>query len=161
MPTDTQAEWYQVQSANRLAAVPAETFATAACVRVRSTLKMISQVKKKQERKKRIKRKKERNMGKNGKTKEKKKEISKNGKRKKKKEKEEVLLSCCVFLGSLMWCCGVGEHPTASPPKWARVYCGFRPGPTGVMTHPGRTVSHQSASSCLRVCLCGGCCCRD
>ena len=31
----------------------------------------------------------------------------------------------------------------------------------GVMTHPGRMVSHQSASSCLRVCLCGGCCCRD
>ena len=26
------------------------------------------------------------------------------------------------------------------------------------MTHPGRMVSHQSASSCLHVCLCGGCC---
>ena len=33
-------------------------------------------------------------------------------------------------------------------------------GPTRVMTHPGRMVSHRSASSCLRV-LCGGCCCRD
>ena len=38
--------------------------------------------------------------------------------------------------------CAVGEQPTASPPKWARVYCGFRPGPTRVMTHPGRMVSH-------------------
>ena len=40
------------------------------------------------------------------------------------------------------------------------MYCGFRPEPTRVMTHLGRMVSHQSASSCLRVCLCGDCCCR-
>ena len=61
------------------------------------------------------------------------------------------------FLGLIVVCCGVGEQPAASPPKWARVYCGFLPGPTRVMTHPGRMVIHQSASSCLRVCLCGGC----
>ena len=40
------------------------------------------------------------------------------------------------------------------------MYCGLRLEPTRVMTHLGRTVSHQSASSCLRVCLCGDCCCR-
>ena len=36
-----------------------------------------------------------------------------------------MLLSCCVFLGLIVVCCGVGEQPTAYPPKWARVYCGF------------------------------------
>ena len=30
----------------------------------------------------------------------------------------------------VLWFC---EQPTASPPEWARVYCGFRPGPTRVM----------------------------
>ena len=29
-----------------------------------------------------------------------------------------------------------------------------------MMTHLGRMASHQSASSCLRVCLCGDCSCR-
>ena len=47
VPTDTQAGWYQGQSANPLAAATAETDATAACVcmrvRVRSTLDMLSQ----------------------------------------------------------------------------------------------------------------------
>ena len=32
------------------------------------------------------------------------------------------------------------ELPTASRPKSARVYCGYRPGPTRVALHPGRMV---------------------
>ena len=34
-----------------------------------------------------------------------------------------------------------GSHPCDDPPR--------------------QEVGHQSASSCLRVCLCDGCCCRD
>ena len=29
------------------------------------------------------------------------------------------------LLGLIVVCGGVGEQPTASPPEWARVYCGF------------------------------------
>ena len=41
------------------------------------------------------------------------------------------MLGQCPLLVVIIWahCCGVVEQPTASPPKWARVYCGFRPGP--------------------------------
>ena len=54
------------------------------------------------------------------------------------------------------WYC---EQPTASPPKWARVYCGLRPGPTRVMP-PSRQdeEGHQSASSYVH-CLCWRTCC--
>ena len=36
----------------------------------------------------------------------------------------------------------------------ARVYCGYCPGPTRVMTHSGRVVSHQGASSCCGLWWC-------
>ena len=54
------------------------------------------------------------------------------------------------------WHC---EQPTASPPEWARVYCGLRPGPTRVMP-PSRQdeEGHQSASSYVH-CLCWRTCC--
>ena len=54
------------------------------------------------------------------------------------------------------WYC---EQPTASPPEWARVYCGLRPGPTRVMP-PSRQdeEGHQSASSYVH-CLCWRTCC--
>ena len=70
--------------------------------------------------------------------------------------------AACCHLGSLSRDTSVlfVSNPQPPPTKWARVYCGFRPEPTNVMTHLGRMVSHQSASSCLRVCLCGDCCCR-
>ena len=47
MPTDTQAGWYQGQSANPLAAATAETDATAACVCAcdQHTLDKLSQTK--------------------------------------------------------------------------------------------------------------------
>ena len=41
------------------------------------------------------------------------------------------------------------EPPTASRSLTAKVHCGCSPGPTGVMTHPGRAVDLQSASSCV------------
>ena len=44
------------------------------------------------------------------------------------------------------------SHPQP-PIVTAPVYCGCQPGPTGVMTHPGRMVSHQSASSCSALLL--------
>ena len=37
---------------------------------------------------------------------------------------DNVVTVLC-FLGLTAVCCGVGEQPTATPPKWARVYCGF------------------------------------
>ena len=54
------------------------------------------------------------------------------------------------------WYC---EQHTASPPEWARVYCGLRPGPTRVMP-PSRQdeEGHQSASSYVH-CLCWRTCC--
>ena len=36
--------------------------------------------------------------------------------------------------------CFCFELPTASGPKSARVYCGYRPGPTRVALHPGKMV---------------------
>ena len=41
--------------------------------------------------------------------------------------------NCCSATmreDEVTWHC---EQPTASPPEWARVYCGLRPGPTRVM----------------------------
>ena len=73
-----------------------------------------------------------------------------------------MLLSCCVFLDSLLGVAELVSNP--QPPHRSGHGCtvGFdRDRPTRAMTHPDKMVSHQSASSCLRVCWCGGCCCRD
>ena len=74
-----------------------------------------------------------------------------------KKKNSQTVVIVLRFLGLIVLSCGAGEQPTASSPKWARVYCGFGLRPIRVMAHPSRKVRHQSASSCLRVCLCGGC----
>ena len=37
----------------------------------------------------------------------------------------DLLLLFCVFLGLIVVFWSASEQPTASPPKWARVYCGF------------------------------------
>ena len=83
--------------------------------------------------------------------------------------KKTVLSTCFLKNFEQIWVWIVlMNHLTAFPPQWARVYCGrvycgCWPGPTRVMTHRGRMVSHQCAnlvlcvvaSACVVVLLCG------
>ena len=59
------------------------------------------------------------------------------------------LVGCRVVV--VLWCVAC-ELPTASLTSQARVYCGYRPGPTRVIPPQAGWWRYQSASSCVRAC---------
>ena len=71
-------------------------------------------------------------------------------------EESVGLVRCCTLV-----CCGVWSVSYPQPPLVrARVYCGYRPGPTRVtLLIQARWWERQSASSCLHsLCFCWCCC---